>query len=153
MFAEMAKLLPLIPLGTPDAQFQPVWVEDVARAIAGSVAMPETAGKTYPLVGPRVYTLRELLNLVSALSGSHCTVIGLGKSMSAWQASVFERLPGKLITRDNLRSMSIPSTSATPFPHIFGSATAMENVIGSYLHGASGPGRARYQAFRDGAGR
>ena len=151
MFADLVRLFPVIPLGSPKAQFQPVWVEDAARAVAASMAMSETHGKTYELVGPKVYTLRQLLEMVIAFTGKKRLVLGLGAGLSKLQAIVFECLPGKLITRDNLRSMSVPSTSATPFPALFGSASAMESVVRGYLQG--GTGRARYQAFRDGAGR
>ncbi len=151
MFAKLVKLFPLIPLGSPNAQFQPVWVEDVARAVVGSLALPETGGKTYALVGPKVYTLRELLELVIAFSGRKRLLIGLGAGLSQLQATVFEFLPGKLITRDNLRSMSVPSTSLQPYPPIFGSAATLESVARQYLQQAAG--RARYSAFRDSAGR
>ena len=151
MFADLVSLFPVVPLGSPDAQFQPVWVEDVARAVAASVAMSAAYGKTWPLVGPKVYTLRQLLEMVIAFTGKKRLVLGLGAGLSMLQATVFEFLPGKLITRDNLRSMRIPSTSATPFPALFGSASAMESVVGSYLHGRTG--RARYPSFRDNAGR
>ena len=151
MFARLVSLFPLIPLGSADAQFQPVWVEDVARAVAASVMMSETHGNTYILVGPKVYTLRELLEMVISFSGKKRLVVGLGPGLSKLQATAFEFLPGQLITRDNLRSMRMPSTSTTPFPAIFGSASTMESVVSGYLQ--AGTGRARYQAFRDHAGR
>ena len=152
MFAGLVKIFPLIPLGSPNAKFQPVWVEDVARAIVTSIALAETNGKTYPLVGPRVYTLRELLDFVVIATSKRRLVVGLGSGLSRLQASVFGMLPGKLITPDNVRSMSVASTSDAPFPPIFGHAATMEGVVTAYLGGENG-GRARYQQFRDAAGR
>lgn len=146
-FADLVKKFPLIPLGSPGAEFQPVWVEDVARAIAISVDHPETFGKIYPLVGPKVYTLRELIEFVARMLGKSRVIVGLGSALSMLQATVFEFLPGRLITRDNVRSMQVPSTSTTPFPAIFGQASEMESVVTSYMH--ANVGRARYQAFRD----
>jgi len=118
----------------------------VARAIAMSVAMYATEGQTYPLVGPQVYTLKELVEFMIDLSGKARAVIGLPASLSMLQAMVFERLPGKLITRDNLRSMSVPSTSAVSFPAIFGPASDMESTVRGYLK--SRVGRAQYPRFR-----
>ena len=146
MFMGLIKFFPLIPLGSPDAKFQPVWIGDVARAIAMSVAMYATEGQTYPLVGPQVYTLKELVEFMIDLSGKARAVIGLPASLSMLQAMVFERLPGKLITRDNLRSMSVPSTSAVSFPAIFGPASDMESTVRGYLK--SRVGRAQYPRFR-----
>lgn len=148
MFAGLVKLFPVVPLGSPDAEFQVVWVEDVARAIALSIEMPECVGQTYPLVGPKTYTLRALIEFVIGLSASRCKVIGLGTGLSTLQAAVFERLPGKLITRDNLASMRLPSTSAMPFPSIFGTPSAMEAVVPGYMRG--GAGRGQYQRLRRG---
>ncbi|HEX9390647.1 MAG TPA: complex I NDUFA9 subunit family protein [Usitatibacteraceae bacterium] len=151
MFADLVRLFPLIPLGSPEAQFQPVWVEDVARALAASITMSEAYGKTFPMVGPRVYTLRQLLEMTIAFVGKKRLVLGLGPGLSRLQATAFEFLPGKLITRDNLRSMSLPSTSATPFPAMFGAASSIDSVVGAYLQRSTG--RARYPSFRDNAGR
>lgn len=151
MFVSLVKMFPVIPLGSANAQFQPVWVEDVARAIAESLARSETFGKTYHLVGPKVYTLKQLINFVASLTGKRRLVIGLGSSLSMLQAAVFERLPGKLITRDNVRSMSLPNISPDPFPAIFGSASDMEAVVTGYMGEDSG--RAKYQNLRNGAGR
>jgi NADH dehydrogenase len=153
MFAKLVKVSPFIPLGSPDARFQPVWVEDVARAIAQSLTMRETFGNTYPLVGPGVYTLRQLLEFVMSATGKKRPILGLGSALSALQAAVFGHLPGKVITSDNLKSMSIPSTSDQPFPAIFGTAHALETIAAAYLSPDHQPGRQRYDQFRSVAGR
>lgn len=153
MFAALVKLFPLVPLGSPDAQFQPVWVEDVARAIVTSIDQSATRNQTYPLVGPKVYTLRELLEFVAGVIGRRRLIVGLGTGLSMMQARVFGALPGKLITPDNVRSMSLPSTSDQRLPALFGRPAAMESVVPGYLRGDRGGGRARYQRFRDPAGR
>ncbi len=153
LFARLIKLFPLMPLGTPNAQFQPVWVEDVARAIVTSINLPETKNQTYGLVGPKVYTLRELLEFVAAVIARRRLIVGLGPALSMLQASVFGMLPGKVITPDNVRSMSLPSTSDQPFPALFGRAAALESVVPVYLGSDAAGGRARYQQFRDAAGR
>ncbi|MCY7387890.1 MAG: NAD-dependent epimerase/dehydratase family protein, partial [Burkholderiales bacterium] len=155
LFARIIKLFPVIPLGTPDAKFQPVWVEDVARAIVTSINQFETIGQTYTLVGPKVYSMRNLWELVAVATSKRRLIVGLGHALSSIQATVVGMLPGKLklLTPDNVRSMSVPSTSDVPFPPIFGHAATLESVVPSYLgHDVAG-GRARYRQFRDAAGR
>lgn len=64
-FAAMASLSPVLPLiGGGKTKFQPVYVDDVADAICEALARPEAAGRTFELGGPRVYTFRELMELM-----------------------------------------------------------------------------------------
>ncbi|MEO8102455.1 MAG: complex I NDUFA9 subunit family protein [Betaproteobacteria bacterium] len=155
MFAALVRLAPVVPLGSPEARFQPVWVEDVARAVVQCLSMRESFGHTYPLVGPHVYTLHELLAYVMHLTGHSRPIIGLGAGLSALQAAVFEHLPGKLITRDNVRSMSMPNISSEGFPALFGAAHAMEAIVPGYLQADARTiaGRPRYNRLRLRAGR
>ncbi len=153
LFAGLLKFFPVLPLGSPDARFQPVWVEDVAHALVSSINSLATSNQTYVLVGPNVYTLRALVEFVAALTARRRLLIGLGATLSMLQASVFGMLPGKLITPDNVRSMSLPSTSDQPFPALFGRAAAMESVVPTYLGRDAGGSRNKYQQFRDAAGR
>ena len=150
MLATLARFSPFVPLGSPEARFQPVWVDDVARAIVQSLAQRETFGHTYALAGPREFTLRALLEFAMTTSGHRRPILPLGPALSMAQAALFERLPGRLITRDNVRSMNVPNISREPFPAIFGRAHAMEAIVPGYMQ-ASKPdtaGPARYDRFR-----
>jgi uncharacterized protein YbjT (DUF2867 family) len=69
MFAKLIKLFPLLPLGGGAARFQPVYVGDVASAFADCLSNGATFGKTYELCGPKVYTLRELVEYTARLVG------------------------------------------------------------------------------------
>ncbi len=64
-FARMARLSPILPLIAGSTKFQPVYVADVAAAVAAALAKPEAAGKTYELGGPRTYTMTELLKYIT----------------------------------------------------------------------------------------
>ena len=66
-FAAMASLMPVLPLpGGGATRFQPVFVGDVASAIAQAVRDPATAGKTYELGGPEVMTYRQVMETTLA---------------------------------------------------------------------------------------
>ena len=145
LFALLLKLFPVMPLGSPNARFQPVFVEDVAAAFVKSLADLGSHGKRYDLCGPRVYTLRELVEFVAAATGRRRPVIGLNDSLSWLQAFVMEWLPVKLITRDNVDSMKADSVCDCPFP--FGiTPVALEAAAPAWL-GSVAP-RARYQQYR-----
>jgi len=144
-FATMARFLPVLAVPCPDARFQPVYVGDVARAMARSLDDPETHGKVYELCGPREYTLKELVELVCQVTGRHRIVIGLPDRLSYLQAFVMEKLPGKLLTRDNYLSMQVPSLCSGAFP--FGlQPQALEAAAPLYL--AHTAPRERYPQLR-----
>lgn len=66
-FAGMASLpfMPALPLiGGGKTRFQPVWAGDVADAVANAIEMPASAGKTYEIGGPKVYTFKELMDFI-----------------------------------------------------------------------------------------
>ena len=114
-FAALARAFPVLPIACPQARFQPVYVADVAHVMSRALDELSTHGKTYELCGPRQYTLKELVELVCEMTGRHRAVIGLPDRLSYWQAFVMEKLPGKLITRDNLRSMQVPNVCCRRF--------------------------------------
>ena len=144
-FAALARAFPVLPIACPQARFQPVYVADVAQAMSRALDDRSTHGKTYELCGPRQYALKELVELVCGMTGRRRTVIGLSDRLSYWQAFVMEKLPGKLITRDNLRSMQVPNVCAAAFP--FGiRPQALEAAAPPYLASA-GP-RERYPRLR-----
>lgn len=151
LFASVIRFVPVVALACPNARFQPVYVDDVARAFVDSIANPATFGETYNLCGPQTYTLRQLIELVCRTLGTRRPIIGLNNTLSYLQAMVMEFAPFSLMTRDNYRSMQVPCVCDGAFPQVFGFApTALENVIGDYIGG--GP-RAPYRAFRARAGR
>jgi NADH dehydrogenase len=145
LFAQALKLFPVMPLGSPDARFQPVFVEDVAAAFVRGLADLASHGKRYDLCGPRIYTLRELVEFTAATTGRRRPIIGLNDTLSWLQAFVMEWLPVKLLTRDNYHSMKVDSVCDCPFP--FGiTPAALEAVAPAWL-GPVTP-RARYQQYR-----
>jgi NADH dehydrogenase len=134
-FAAMQKWLPVIPLACEDAKFQPVYVGDVARAIAAALDDEATIGHVYPLVGPRVYTLRELVRLAGLYSGHLRPIFGLPSSAARIQAWLLEQLPGEpLMSRDNLDSMKVDNIAGFPgIPELGIAPTELESVAPVYL--------------------
>ncbi len=150
LFARLAAFSPVLPLACPAARFQPVFVGDVAQALTRSLDERDAAGRSYDLAGPREYSLREIARYVCRLSGRRRLVVGLGDRLSRLQAAVMEKMPGRLLTPDNVLSMRVPSVSSAPLP--FGIVpTALEAVVPLYL-GHAAPrerlGALRYKSHR-----
>jgi NADH dehydrogenase len=152
MFAKLVAIFPVLPLACADSRLQPIWVEDVARSIVGALGDPQAAGKTYELCGPRVYTLRELVAFAAQSTGNRRLVMALPGWAASLQAFVLEHLPGTMLTRDNLKSLSVDNVCSGPYPRDFGFEPApMEAVVPAYL--ARRRSRERYNQFRHFAGK
>ena len=155
LFAKLQAVFPLMPLAGAGARFQPVWVNDVARAIVCALDRHDSIGQTYECAGPRVYTLAELVGLAGRWSGHPRTVIPLPAALGRLQATLMEWLPGEpLMSRDNLDSMQVPNAAGGTHPGLDAlgiPAVAMESVMPEWLARSGGP--ARLDAWRRGAGR
>lgn len=135
LFASLQRYLPVVFLGAADARFQPIYVQDVAWAIANALGNASTRGKVYELAGPSVYTLRELVRLAGEYAGHARPIVALPPSLARLQAWVLEHLPGgPLMSRDNLDSMKIDNVAAGPIaPELAITPTALEAIAPSYL--------------------
>jgi uncharacterized protein YbjT (DUF2867 family) len=110
LFSKLTKLFPVMPLANHSAQFQPVSVDDVASAFVSALTMPMTIHQTYDLVGPTVYTMKEIVELAKRKAGASCAIIPAPAFVGYLQALAFEFLPGPtLMSRDNIASMQQPN--------------------------------------------
>jgi NADH dehydrogenase len=150
LFALLQTVLPVLPLASASARFQPVWVDDVATAIARCLDDPTTIDTTIECVGPRVYTLRELVEAAGEWSGTKRPVLPLPAALGRLQALAMELLPGRtLMSRDNVDSMRVASVASGKLPGLerFGvEPTPLEVVAPRYLGHVSG--EKRLEAWR-----
>ena len=150
-FADLLRKLPLaLPLACGQSRFAPVFVGDVAQAFVRSLDNPHTYGQRYNLCGPREYTLQQLVQYTAEVLGLKRNIISLGNFSSRLQANLLEYMPGKPFSRDNYRSMQMPSTCKkgdNPLRDVFGiEATPLEAEVPRYLaHKAT---RERYMEIR-----
>ena len=150
LFASLQSIFPVMPLAGASARFQPVWVDDVASAIARCLDTPATIGMTIECAGPRVYTLRELVELAGRWSGSRRPVLALPAFLGRLQALAMELLPGRtMMSRDNIDSMRVPNIASGKLPGLDSlgiETTPLESVAPRYLGHVSG--EARLEAWR-----
>ena len=152
MFAGVLRKLPFFPLGFGHARFQPVWVADVADAFVDSMGNPDTFGQAYDLVGPRIYTLRELVDYTAQLVGSTARVIPLSEGWAYLQAGLMWLSPKPLMSPDNLRSMQLDSVcdGKCNLPANW-RPTALEAIAPTYV--AHNTPKGKLDGFRYRAGR
>ncbi len=155
LFAQLQALAPVLPLAGSGARFQPVWVEDVARAAVAALDRPDSIGQTLECAGPEVFTLADLVRLAGRWSGHERPQIALPEWAGRLQAALMEWLPGEpLMSRDNIDSMRVPNIAGGALPGLAAlgiTPTALLAVAPGYL--SRHQGVTRLDRWRMGAGR
>lgn len=148
-FASLASLLPVLPLAGADTRFQPVYVGDVAEAVAMAADGAVAGGRVYELGGPQVRTLRELVAYVLEVTRRRRLLVSVPFGVARWQAWATEildtltlgLLPDMLVlTRDQVRLLeddNVVSDEARQEGRTLEglglTPTAYEGVVPSYL--------------------
>ncbi len=136
-FAEMARFSPVLPLiGGGGTRFQPVYVGDVARAVVKALGDPACRGKVYELGGPKIYSFKELMQLLVKAIDRKRALVSLPFGLARLQATFLELLPKPPLTRDQvtlLRQDNVVSEGSLTLADLGIEATAAETVIPGYL--------------------
>jgi NADH dehydrogenase len=158
-FAAMTRMGPILPVVGGNTRFQPVYVDDVAKAAVKAVT-GEAAPGIYELGGPEVDTFRGLMGrMLKVIQRRRAVVnmpffvariIGFGFDMG--QAITLGLIENKMITRDqvkNLRRDNVVAPDARGFAQLGITPTAMEAVLPDYLWRYRPSGQ--YAAIKDSA--
>jgi uncharacterized protein YbjT (DUF2867 family) len=135
--ADIVRLLPVVPLiGGGRTRLQPVYVEDVAEAIARMLADRGTAGQTYELAGPGVYTLRELVGFALRRMDKRRLLVPVPFAVAEIQARLFEFLPSPPLTTgqvDLLRMDNLASGALPGFRDLDIRPKPIEDIVPTYI--------------------
>lgn len=148
-FALLARLSPVLPLigGMPvlspggQTKFQPVYVGDVAEAVVKALGDPSAAGKLYELGGPRIYSLREIYEIVLSNIGRRRFFVSLPFPIAKIEAWFFEfwfrfLRPDPPITVDQVRLLendNVVADNALTLADFGVSPTPIESIAPTYL--------------------
>jgi len=130
-FAAMAKL-PVLPVIAAERKFQPVYVRDLAQAVAQAALDPAThGGKTYEIGGPQVMSMMELHRAIVRLSGQNPKIVALPDFVGDLM-SRFGWLPGAPLTRDQWLMLSRDNVASGKLPGLeaFGIRPAPLGAVG-----------------------
>ncbi|WP_176596768.1 MULTISPECIES: complex I NDUFA9 subunit family protein [Sphingobium] len=132
-FAEIIRIAPVVPVIGASTKFQPVYVADVAQAIANAAEKPGAhGGKTYELGGPQTYSMLELNAWIAKTIGRERSLCAVPASI----ASLIAMLPGGPITRDQLAMLgkdNVVAAGASGLAELGVAATPMPAVAEKWL--------------------
>lgn len=134
-FARMAQLAPALPLvGGGHTLFQPVLVEDVAKAILAALDKPSA---TFELAGPETYSFKQLLALMNRVTNKHTRLAYLPVPLAYLMGTACELLPfPPAITRDQVRMLdtdNVKNPESSGFETLGITPVTIESVLPSLL--------------------
>jgi uncharacterized protein YbjT (DUF2867 family) len=108
-FASLARISPILPLiGGGLTKLQPAYVGDVATAVADAVDGKAKAGVTYELGGPEVLTMREIMEIILAITERRRMLVSLPFGLAKLQALFLQFAPGPLkLTPDQVALLRV----------------------------------------------
>ena len=99
LFAKLS-LSPVIPVVKSDYKFQPILVDDVAKAIVKAIEIKKNEGKIYELGGPKIISFGDMVKSILSTIGKKRLVVDLPMPLAKIQASLFSLMPKPLLTKD-----------------------------------------------------
>ena len=142
MFGEMSVLSPFLPLiGGGATKFQPVYIGDVAKAVAKAAVDPSCAGKTYELGGPTVMSFRQVLEYINAVTGRNRLLAPLPFAVAGLIGKACELIAltpmQPPLTADQVELLKADNVVSGQYPGLgdLGIApTTVESIAPSYLY-------------------
>ncbi len=157
LFAKLQAVFAFMPLAGANAQFQPVWVADVASLLVKLAVSQHVSriccyekyskdASPNPLVieaaGPQTMSLRDIVAAAGRYGGHARPIITLPGPLATLQACLMELAPGEpLMSRDNLASMLVPNVASSQLPGLLDcgiTPSSLHAIAPTYL-GGQGP--------------
>jgi NADH dehydrogenase len=135
-FAGMTRMLPFMPVIEGATRMQPVYAGDVADAVLAALRSDDAIGKTYELGGPKVWLFVDLLAYILKVTGRNLSLVNMPVPLVRLQACLLEMLPGKLLTRDQLKMLArdnVVASNALGLSDLDISPHAVEQIVPDYL--------------------
>lgn len=105
-FGAMSRISPFLPLiGGGTTKFQPVYVGDVAKAVAAAIEGKLEGGKVYELGGPDIRTFRECLELLLEHINRKRLLVSMPWFAASTMGGLIGWVPGAPITADQVEML------------------------------------------------
>lgn len=138
LFARLATILPVMPLlGGGHSRMQPVYVGDVAQAIAALARDTAPTGGIYELGGPQVLSMAELMSIVCEQTGRERLAVPLPFALAKFYAFFLQLMPWRILTMDQVEMLKTDNVVSGEYPGLAElgvTPTPLDAVLPSYLY-------------------
>ncbi|MGH8427569.1 MAG: complex I NDUFA9 subunit family protein [Gammaproteobacteria bacterium] len=147
-FAMLLRLSPgIMPVVRPQARFTPVYVEDVAEAIARVLLRDDLAGEHLQFGGPQTWAMREILVYIREQIRVRRLLLDLPDGLAKMQGIAMSLLPGKPFSLDQFRTLTVDSIADTGDFALLGiKPSGVRAIVPQYL--GKGRRQERFDRFR-----
>ena len=137
-FASLSQFLPFLPLiGGGQTKFQPIYVGDVAKAIATILETEEIDNKIYELGGAEIFTFQQLMNILPKEIQKRRFLIPIPFSIAKFMARILQLFPKPLITTDQIEMLkedNVVSNNYGTLRDLNIEPTTIESILPHYIY-------------------
>ena len=137
-FASLSQFLPFLPLiGGGQTKFQPIYVGDVAKAIATILEAEEIDNKIYELGGAEIFTFQQLMNILLKEIQKRRFLIPIPFSIAKFMARILQLFPKPLITTDQIEMLkedNVVSNNYGTLRDLNIEPTTIESILPHYIY-------------------
>ena len=122
--------------GDGGTKFQPVYVNDVAKAIMAALSSADAKGQTFELAGPTTYSFKQLMDMLLKYTNRRRLLVPIPFFVAEFNATFLQILPKPLLTRDQvklLQSDNVMSDGAKGLTDLNIRPTTAESILPTYL--------------------
>ena len=130
-FSKLLDFVPfLFPLACHNAKFAPVFINELTEFMVNTINDSKSFNRIYNLCDPKVYSLKEILELIIQTKNINTKVIPLSNFLSKTQATIMEFVPGKPFSVDNYNSCKRDSFCESDYNFY----SDLETIIPTYIN-------------------
>ena len=137
-FASLSQFLPFLPMiGGGQTKFQPIYVGDVAKAIATILEAEEIDNKIYELGGAEIFTFQQLMNILLKEIQKRRFLIPIPFSIAKFMARILQLFPKPLITTDQIEMLkedNVVSNNYGTLRDLNIEPTTIESILPHYIY-------------------
>ena len=137
-FASLSQFLPFLPMiGGGQTKFQPIYVGDVAKAIATILETEEIDNKIYELGGAEIFTFQQLMNILLKEIQKRRFLIPIPFSIAKFMARILQLFPKPLITTDQIEMLKEDNVVSNNYGTLLDlniEPTTIESILPHYIY-------------------